>query len=170
MYTTTYYIYKHVKGIVNDKNLVVVSGDKESCVILIDKTDYQDNLQKMVDDGIKNGIYKVAEDNALKDLKLFKSFLYRNFRKYEHYEEMFPKSNQPGQLYGTAKTHKFTNIDETIIDNLKFRPIIAQTGTYTYNAVQVIAKYLKPLCSGNNDIIRNTRVFHLFKTTRPIIT
>ena len=159
MYTTTDYSYKHVKRIVNDKNLVLVSGDKESCVILIDQTDYQDNLQKMVDDGIKNGIYKVAEDNTLKDLKLFKSFLYRNFRKYEHYEEMLPKSNQPGQLYGTAKTHKFTNIDEITIDNLKFRPIIAQTGTYTYNAAQVIAKYLKPLCSGNNYIIRNNASF-----------
>ena len=72
---------------------------------------------------------------------------------------MLPKSNKPGQLYGTAKTHKFTNIDEIAIDNLKFHPIIAQTGTYTYNAVQVIAKYLKPLCSGNNYIIRNMQEF-----------
>ena len=59
----------------------------------------------MVEDGIKFGFYRVAEDNTLKDLKLFKSFLYRNFRKYEHYEEMLPKSNQLRQLYRTAKTH-----------------------------------------------------------------
>ena len=70
----------------------MVSRDKESFVVLIDKTDYQDKLQKMIDDGIKNGIYKVAKDNTIKDLKLFKSFLYRNFRKYELYEEMPPKS------------------------------------------------------------------------------
>ena len=56
VYTTTDYTYKHLKRIVNDKNLVVVSGDKESCVVLIDKADYQDKLQKMVDDDIKNGI------------------------------------------------------------------------------------------------------------------
>ena len=70
----------------------MVSRDKEAFVVLIDKTDYQDKLQKMIDDGIKNGIYKVAEDNTIKDLKLFKSFLFRNFRKYELYEEMPPKS------------------------------------------------------------------------------
>ena len=70
----------------------MVSRDKESFVVLIDKTDYQNKLQKMIDDGIKNGIYKVAKDNTIKDLKLFKSFLYRNFRKYELYEEMPPKS------------------------------------------------------------------------------
>ena len=72
---------------------------------------------------------------------------------------MLPKSNQPKQLYGTAKKHKFTNIDERTIDNLRVCPIIAQAGTYTYNAAQVIAKYLKPLCNGNNYIIRNTQEF-----------
>ena len=152
VYKTTDSTYKHLKRIVNNKNLVVLSGDKESCVALIDKTDYQDKLQNLIDDGIS----KVAEDNTLRDLKLFKSFLSRNFRKYEHYQEMLPNSNQQGQLCGTAKAHKFTNIDGTIIDNLKFRQIIAQTGTYTYNPAQVIAKYLRPLCSGNNYIIRNT--------------
>ena len=74
-FTTTDYTYKHLKRIVKDKNVVVVSGDKESYVFLIDMTDYQDKLQKMVDDCIKNSIYKLAEDNTLKDLKLFKSFL-----------------------------------------------------------------------------------------------
>ena len=86
-----------------------------------------------------------------------KFLMKKNVRKYEHYEEMLPKPNEPGQVYGTAKTHKFTNIDKMTID--KFHPIIAQTGTYTYNAAQVIAKYLKTLCSGNNYVIRNTQEF-----------
>ena len=103
----------------------------------------------MVDNDIKNGIFKIAQDNTLKDVELFKSFLSRNFRKSGH-EEMLPKSNQSGQLYGTAKACEFTNIDEITIDNLKFCPIIAQTGTCTYNAAQVIAKYLNPLCSGKS--------------------
>ena len=94
VYTTIDYIYKHLKGIVNDKKLIVVSGDKELCVVLIDRTDYQDKLQTIVDDDIKSVIYKVAEDNTLKDLELFKSFLDRNFRKYKH-DEMLPKPGQP---------------------------------------------------------------------------
>ena len=96
----------------------------------------------MVDHGLKNGIYKVAEENTLKDLNLFKSFLYRSFIKYEHCEEILPKSNHPGQVYGTAMTHKFDeiimmkywsnmNIDEITIDNLKIHSIITQTGTLT---------------------------------------
>ena len=73
----------------------------------------------MVDNGIKNGIFKVAQDNTLKDVELFKSFLYRNFRKSGHYEEMLPKSNQSGQLYGTAKACEFTNIDEITIESVQ---------------------------------------------------
>ena len=72
---------------------------------------------------------------------------------------MLLKSNPPGQFYGTAKTQKFTNINEITKDNLKFRSLTTQTGTYIYNVAQVIAKYLKLLRSVYNYIIRNTQEF-----------
>ena len=58
---------------------------------------------------------------------------------------MYPHNNQPAILYRTAKKHKFNNINEVKKEELKFRPIIDQTRTYTYNVAQVISKYLKPL-------------------------
>ena len=72
---------------------------------------------------------------------------------------MWPKSNQLGQLYGTAKTHKFNSIENITLENLKFCPMIALSCTYTYNPAQVIADYLKPLCSDNEYIIKNTQEF-----------
>ena len=39
---------------------------------------------------------------------------------------MNPQNNQPAKLYGTAKTHKFNNINEFKKEKLKFRPIIDQ--------------------------------------------
>ena len=69
----------------------------------MNKIDYHNKLQEMINNGIRNGIYKVTEDKTLDDLKIFKSFLYKNLKKYEHYEKMLTKSHQPGQLYGTAK-------------------------------------------------------------------
>ena len=33
VYATTDYTYKHLKRIIKDTNLVVISADKESCVI-----------------------------------------------------------------------------------------------------------------------------------------
>ena len=69
---------------------------------------------------------------------------------------MYPHSNQRAKVYGTAKTQKFNNIQETNKEKLKFRPTIDQTGTYSYNAAQVISQYLKPLCKNEftiNDTI-----------------
>ena len=51
---------------------------------------------------------------------------------------MQPDSNQPATLYGIAKTHKFQTLEEITVVNLKFRPIIARTGTSTYNVAKVM--------------------------------
>ena len=72
---------------------------------------------------------------------------------------MIASSNQPGQLFGTAKTHKFENNADINLENLKFRPIISQVGTYTYNAAKVIADYLKPLVAENDYMLTNTQDF-----------
>ena len=110
----------------------MVSGDKESFIIIMNKSDYQNKMKQIINDGIRDGIYnKVTADNTLDDLKT-KSFLYCNFYgKYEHYGKMLPKSNQPGQLYGTAKTYKFSSIEDITLENLRFRPVDAQSGSYT---------------------------------------
>ena len=63
------------------------------------------------------------------------------------------------RIYGTGKSQKLNNLSDITIEVLKFRPIIAQNGTYTYNAAQVIGEYLKPLTDNNDYIIRNTQEF-----------
>lgn len=57
-----------------------------------------------------------------------------------------------------------------MLENLTFRPIIKQPGTYTSNAAQVIAEYLKPLCSSNKYIIRNAGKFaELLQQQEPLL-
>ena len=64
--------------------------------------------------------------------------LFLDFYTYEHYKSVYPHSNQPAKLYGTAKTHKFNSIQEINKEKLKFRPIIDRTRAYSYNGAQVI--------------------------------
>ena len=107
--------------------------------------------------------------NTFTDLKRFQSFLYRHFKDFKHYEKMKAVSNQPGQVYGTAKTHKFHSTSEVNKEDLKFRPSISQVGTYTYNFAQVIGDYLKPLINHNPCIIKNTQEFpSLIKEQPPL--
>ena len=122
------------------------------------KSGYVTKLDTLIDDGIVKGTYVETTDNTLKELLRFQDFLHRKSHNYERYEVMKPDSNQPARLYGTAKTHKFETLEDITVANLKFRPIIDQTGTLTYNAAKVISDYLRPLCK-NEYSINDTQKF-----------
>ena len=99
-----------------------------------------------------------TEDNILKELKSFQSFIYRHFKKSTFYNDMMPSSHQPARFFTSAKTQKFENFDDINIKELKLRPIIDQTGTCYYKTGKVIAQYLKPLTK-NEFVINNTQDF-----------
>ena len=146
---------------------MILRGEKDPSVVTMNKSDYIEKLEGMIEEGVKKCTYKKTEDTTLQDLNKFQDFLYRNFYTYEHYKSMYPHSNQPAKLYGTAKSHKFNNIQEINKEKLKFGPIIDQTGTYSYNAAQVISQYLKPL-SKNEFTIHNPsqqilKTYYLYK-------
>ena len=75
IYATRDDTYKNLKGIINDSNIAVFSGDKEWCVVIINRTEYFEKLQDMIDEYIENGVYIVTENTTLKYLKLFRSSL-----------------------------------------------------------------------------------------------
>ena len=70
---------------------------------------------------------------------------------------MQPDSNQPAGLYGTPQTYKPETLENITVVNLKFRPIIDQTGTFTYNVAKVISDYLRPFCK-NEYSINDTKI------------
>ena len=53
---------------------------------------------------------------------------------------MCPVSNQPGRFFAIANTNKFTSLNDITDENLKLRPIIDLTRTYTYNTSKIVAK------------------------------
>ena len=81
---------------------------------------------------------------------------------------MYPVSNQPGKIYGTAKTHKFEHTYQIDINSLKFRPIIDQTGTYLYNAAKVISNNLKPLTKNQYSINDKQSIADTIKSLPPL--
>ena len=146
VYATKDFTYSNLKNIIKNVKLVVLSGEKDSCVVIMQGGDYDMKFQNMIDDGIRQGIYSLTVDTTLSDLKKFQDFLRRSFKgKYDRYEYMRPISNQNGKIDATAKTHQFHSLENITIENLKFRPIISQIGTYTYNAAKVLSDDLKPL-------------------------
>ena len=74
-YTTADNIYKHLKRIITEPNLKVVYGDQKPCVVIMNKIDYHIKSQEMINNGIRNKIYKVVEAKALDDSNVFKSYI-----------------------------------------------------------------------------------------------
>ena len=159
VYATEDFTYSNLKNIIKNDKLVILSGDKDLCVVIMRRGDKDIKLQNMIDDGIRQGIYPPLVDTNLSDLKKFQDFLCRNFNgKLDRYEDMRPISNQPGKIYATAKTHKFDSLENITIQNLKFHSIISQIETYTYNTAKVLSDYLKLLCQ-NEYKIKDTQSF-----------
>ena len=82
----------------------ILSADKESRVVIFNRTNYISKVNTMIDDGISLGKYVETADNTHQDLKHFQSFLHRHFYKTECYGKMRPISNQPIRFFATAKT------------------------------------------------------------------
>ena len=81
---------------------------------------------------------------------------------------MKPDSNQPVRLHGTAKTHKFETLEDITVVNLKFRPIIDQTWTLTYNATKVIPDYLRPLCKNEYSVNDTQKFLSMLSSIPPL--
>ena len=99
-----------------------------------------------------------SEDNILKEVKSFQSFIYRHFKKLTFYNNIMPSSHQPARFFTSAKTHTFENFDDINIKELKLRPAIDQTGICYYKTGKVIAQYPKPLTK-NEFVIKRTQEF-----------
>ena len=152
------YTYQKLKNLINNLNIVILEGDKESATVIMNKVDYVNKMNQMIESGIEDGTYEESEDTTVEDLKHFKDFLYRNFKSHPKYHKMLPKSHRPARMYGTAKTHKFDSYDQITVENLKLRPIMDQSGTMMYTAAQIIADYIKPL-NDSKYIIKDTLTF-----------
>ena len=150
--------FKSLNNLRNNSNIMILSANKETCTVILNRTDYIKKVNAMIDDGISQGKYVETVDNTHQDLKHFQNFLYRHFYKTEYYDKIRPISNQPARFFATAKSHKFNKIEDINIQDLKLRPIIDQTSTYIYSASKVIANYLKPLAK-NNFIISDALSF-----------
>ena len=123
VYTDVDNTYKPLSNLINNKDIVILAADKETCAVILNRTDYRNKFNNMINEGIAEGKYIEIVDNTHKDLKRFQDFLYRNLYKHEQYENMRPKSNQLGRFFATATTHKFYSINDITLNQLKLCPI-----------------------------------------------
>ena len=60
----------------------------------------------------------------MKELESVQSFLYRHFKDTPYYKQMLPSLNQPARFFDSAKTHKFDNLSDINVTNLKLDQLL----------------------------------------------
>ena len=138
-----------------NKNIVIQKSDKGNSVVVVDKADYLDKMDNLLNDtrkfekiNLKNdGILNFAinqekrVDNILKKLVASKSISEETRR------SLKPVGTRPGIMYGLCKVHK------DIIDNCPpFRLILLVINTPTYKLAKFLVPILKSLTSNEYTI------------------
>ena len=72
--------YENLGHLINDQDICIISADKDSCAIILKKTDYINKLETMINKGIESGTYGECDDTTLSDLELFQDFLRRKIQ------------------------------------------------------------------------------------------
>ena len=67
--------FKKSKALKGNKAIMILSGDKDSPVVILNKDDYVNKVQVMLNEGIISGKYGKSTDTVIKNLKSFQSFL-----------------------------------------------------------------------------------------------
>ena len=71
--------YKNLKNLIRKSYTVILRGDKDSSVVIMNISDYVEKLERMIEEGVKEGTYKKTENTTLQDLKKFQYFFLQTF-------------------------------------------------------------------------------------------
>ena len=115
-------------------------------------------VDNMINEGIQQGKYEWTNDRTHEVMEKFQQFVYRSLKNDPKDSDMTPVSNQPARFSAIAKSHKFDVHFLINLDDLKFRPIIDQSNTYSYNAANKVSDYLQPLAH-NDYVIKDILTF-----------
>ena len=133
-----------------NKNIVIQKSDKGNSVVVVDKADYLDKMDNLLNDtrkfekiNLKNdGILNFAINQEKRVDNIFKKLAASNSISEETRRSLKPVGTRPGIMYGLCKVHK------DIIDNCPpFRPILSAINTPTYKLAKFLVPILKSLIS-----------------------
>ena len=61
VFQTKDYTYHNFKNLIREKDVVVMKGDNDSSVVIVNKTDYIEKLENMVKEGIAKWTYTLRK-------------------------------------------------------------------------------------------------------------
>ena len=141
-----------LKRLKNDNDIVILPADKGRVIVVMDKTDYFDKMDALVNDKQTYEELKRDPTPALqrklnsKILKLKKTDAFDTQR----YYRLRCSVPQPPKLYGLPKLHK---------PGIPMRPIVSFCGSPTYQLSKYLTTILQPLTDKSRRKLQSTENF-----------
>ena len=132
--------------------MIIQKSDKGNSIVLINKSDYLDNMYNILSDSKKFVKSSLADDkhlnfiigtekkltDLLKELKASEAILVANYKKLK------PRGSSFSVFYGLCKTHK------KVFDKCPpLRPILLAIKTPYYNLGKVLVPLIEPITKNN---------------------
>ena len=135
-----------------DHSRVILTTDKGVVLVVMDRTEYNNKAQKLLEDGgTYNGI-KADPTNKLKNklINLLKKIKAGGGINDQLNKKMYPAGPEVPKFYGLPKIHK---------RDIPLRPIVSSRGSINYEVDKELSRILRPLVDNSPHHIKNTGDF-----------
>ena len=138
-----------------NKNIVIQKSDKGNSVVVVNKADYLNKTDNLLNDTRKfekinpknDGILNFAINQEKRVDNIFKKLVASKSISEETRRSLKPVGTRPGIMYGLCKVHK------DIVENCPpFRPILSAINTPTYKLAKFLVPILKSLSSNEHTV------------------
>ena len=141
-----------LKRLKTDENIVILPADKGRVTVVMDKTDYYDKMDALVND---KQTYQVLKRDPTPALQRKLNSKLPDLKKtdaidIQRYNRLRCRVPQPPKLYGLPKLHK---------PNIPMRPIVSFCGSPTYQLSKYLTTVLKPLTDESRHKLQSTENF-----------
>ena len=148
-----------MRGLAEDRNIIIKPADKGSCVVVWDREDYIAEADRQLKDN------ETYESSSLKDVDLVKlveksNSIFQSLRKrkliteeeLKYFTYKYKKATNFGKMYLLPKIHKR-------LVNVPGRPVISNCGTPTEKASEFLDHHLQPIMKSGTSYIKDTNDF-----------
>ena len=131
---------------------VITRADKGNCTVVLDKSDYEEKMHKILND---NSTYMLLKHDLTGNIErklnkyVFQLFKSKSISQNEYYHLYSSDANAP-QIYGLPKIHK---------PHTSHRPIVSFINSPLYNLSKFFTNILSPLVGDNGYTVKNSYEF-----------
>ena len=144
--------WRAIKELRADKEHLILTADKGVALVVLDKKDYTQKMQQLLEDKNTYRPLKMDPTNRQKNrlINILRSIKSEGRLADHIYKKMYPAGASSPKLYGLPKIHK---------KNIPLRPIVSSQGSVSYGVAKELARILKPLSGKTVHQVNNSKEF-----------